>query len=183
MKNVYLVGKAGSGKTYSANFLRDTYQFQTAKFAFPVYGIAEDYFDMKTKDRTLLQLIGTEAGRDLIDTDLWVNRFREDITIVQKTKQLLNLPIFPYVLDDCRFPNEHKVLQSMGWVGIYLSVSEEIRLKRLVKRDGSAQEQTLNHFSEIASDLFKDDLIQIDCNGSIDESNQNLDVVIKKYVL
>ena len=45
------------------------YKYQVAKFAYPVYMIAEKYFNMKQKDRKLLQIIGTEAGRDKINSD------------------------------------------------------------------------------------------------------------------
>jgi len=183
MKNVYLVGKAGSGKTYSANYLKDKYGYQTAKFAFPVYGIAEDYFGMRSKDRRLLQIIGTEAGRNIIDYDLWVTRFLQDMRIVQESRRFLNLPSQAFVLDDCRFPNEHRALRRDGWVGIYLFVDEDTRIRRLVKRDGTAQEETLNHYSETASDEFKSELFYVDCNGTLEESYRNLDEVIQDHVI
>ena len=83
MKNLYLVGMAGSGKSYSAQYLIEKYNYKLSKFAFPVYGIAEDYFGMRSKDRRLLQIIGTEAGRNIVDNDIWVNRFVQDIKIVE----------------------------------------------------------------------------------------------------
>ena len=175
MKNVYLVGKAGSGKTVTAQFLRDEYKYQTAKFAFPVYQIGYNYFNMKDKDRALLQLIGTEAGRYGIHNDLWVNRLLEDIRIVNLVCDMKKINHPQFVLDDCRFPNEHRALQAAGWVGINLNVREENRILRLKDRDGTAQESTLDHYSETACDEFSHELFQLDCNGTIAESMIELD--------
>lgn len=178
MKNVYFSGKAGAGKTFACEYLKKTYGAIQAKFAFPVYGLAKDYFNMQGKDRHLLQYIGTDAGRDLIDTNIWVNRFKEDIRIVTHTaKVLYNKSLF-FVSDDVRFPNEHEVLKSMGWVGIYLNVSDELRIKRLGKRDGDAQVGTLNHSSETSIDLFKNELIQVDASVSLDEMYKQIETIL-----
>lgn len=179
MKNIYFVGKAGAGKTYCGNYLRDTYGYQTAKFAYPVYNIGYDYFKMNRtlKDRKLLQIIGTEGGR-AIDKDIWVNRFLQDMEIVKFVIEELNYKDTPFVLDDCRFPNEHEALAKAGWIGIYLDVDDEIRLKRLGHRDGTTQSETLQHSSETSIDLFKDKLIKCNCNGSLEETYTNLEIII-----
>jgi len=83
LPNIYFVGKAGCGKTYSAKFMIEKYGYGVAKFAYPVYMIAEKYFGMKEKDRKLLQVIGTDAARDQIDSEIWVNRFWEDMQIIK----------------------------------------------------------------------------------------------------
>ena len=180
LPNIYFVAKAGAGKSYSANFLIGKYKFQVAKFAYPVYMIAEKYFNMVNKDRKLLQIIGTEAARDNIDSEIWVNRFKEDMETVKLTASILNLSIPKFVMDDCRFPNEHKILQELGFVGIYINVSDEKRKERLINRDGSAQEKTLNHKSETLIDTFKDELIQLDGSGSLEESYKKLNKLLQK---
>lgn len=180
LPNIYFVAKAGAGKSYSAKFLIKKYNYQVAKFAYPVYMIAEKYFNMKQKDRKLLQIIGTEAARDHIDSEIWVNRFKEDIQIVALTAQELDLPIPKFVMDDCRFPNEHKILQQLGFVGIYINVSDEIREKRLENRDGNSQKNTLQHKSETLIDTFKDELIQLDGSGSLGDSYKKLNKLLQK---
>ena len=184
MKNVYFVGKAGAGKTYCANYLKEHYLYKTAKFAYPVYNIAYDYFNMnkELKDRNLLQIIGTEAGREQLDNNIWVNRFLEDMAIVSYASGLLGIPYHKWVLDDCRFPNEHEALKKAGWIGIYLDVNDNIRLGRLGKRDGTKQEETLQHSSETSVDLFKHELIQLDCNGTLEETYANLEVAIEHFI-
>lgn len=181
LPNIYLVGYAGAGKTFGANWLKEKYNYQTAKFAFPVYNLAYNYFDMHGKNRELLQIIGTECGRDLIDQNIWVKRFKEDMQIVKAARQRLGYPNFPYIIDDCRFYNEHQALKDMGWVGIYLEVPGDIRIKRLMSRDGTAQEKTLNHASETAIDQFKDGLIKVDASGDLASQYFHLNALIQSF--
>ena len=172
LPNIYFCAKAGSGKSFSSMFLIKKYGYQVAKFAFPVYNLAYDYFNMdrKIKNRNLLQIIGTDIGREKISSDIWVNRFKEDMTIVKLTSEKMGISIPKFVMDDCRFANEQKILKELGFVGIYLDVSDEKRKERLIGRDGTAQENTLNHSSETMIDSFKDNLIKLDANGSLEES-------------
>ena len=83
-------------------------------------------------------------------------------------------------MDDCRFPNEHQTLKDLGFVGIYIDVSDDIRKKRLMGRDGTTQEDTLNHKSEVLIDSFKDDLISLDGSGSLEESYKNLNILLEE---
>jgi len=175
LPNIFFVGKAGSGKTYAVNYLVKHYGYVLAKFAYPVYNLAYNYFDMKNKDRKLLQVIGTDVAREQIDNNLWVNRFKQDIRIVEKTKLLLGLPVPKFALDDCRFINEYEILKGMGWVGFYLDVSDDIRFKRLKKRDGDTQIATLNHKSEVELDQFKNKLIVIDASKTLQHTYNQLD--------
>lgn len=183
--NIYICGKAGSGKTFAAKYLIEKCGYQRAKFAGPVYGIAHNYFGMghneKDKDRKLLQTIGTDAGRDSLDEDIWVKRFVQDIQIVQITRKLLNKTDIGFVCDDCRFRNEHKVLQDSGWVGLFLNAPDELREERLGKRDGNAQASTLTHVSEVNVDSFKDELIQIDSSGTLEDTYNQLDKLLNSF--
>lgn len=182
LPSVYLVGKAGAGKTYSANYLKETYGYVQSKFAYPVYNLAYNYFGMKGKDRRLLQFIGTDIGRQGIRDSIWVDRFKEDIVMVQETYQRLYGRTVSFVSDDVRFPNEHQTLKRMGWLGIYLNVAEDIRIKRLAGRDGDAQVSTLNHCSETSVDLFKDELIQVDSSGSLEETYTNIENALREFL-
>lgn len=179
MPNIYICGKAGAGKTYAAKYFMEKFGYCQAKFAHPVYAIARNYFGMQNKDRKLLQTIGTDAGRDTIDQDIWVNRFVQDTQIAKITSQLLGLPDVFFICDDCRFPNEHEVLKNSGWIGIYLDAPDDIRAERLKNRDGDAQISTLGHSSETSIDLFKDELIRIDSSKSLEETYAQLDNLIE----
>jgi len=178
--NIFFSGFAGSGKSFCVRYLQNKHDAKLAKWAYPVYGIAEDWFGMKQKDRALLQLIGTDVGRQKINPDIWVNRFKEDVQIVEEVyfQKFGIKPLF--VSDDTRFVNEVRTLQDLGWVGIWLDVSYDIRKARLIKRDGSAQEETLNHISETGMNEFKHELIQLEASGSLEETYNNLEVVLDK---
>jgi dephospho-CoA kinase len=159
----------------------EKYGFIQAKIAGPVYNIAKEYFGMTNKDRPLLQTIGTDAGR-VIDRDIWVNQFVNTAKIVEITRESMGLPKVGLVCDDCRFLNEHEALKAAGWIGIYLDAPEEIRIERLRGRDGDAQIASLTHASEIDVLKFKDDLIQLDATGSVEDSNLKLDALLGKLM-
>jgi len=185
-RNVFFIGGAGAGKTYSAKYLVDMYGYKLAKFAYPVYMIAEKYFDMGTKDRDLLQKIGTEGGRALQPT-IWIDRLLQDVAIAQKI-QLMRNPDEPlsFVIDDCRFINEMDALLKADWVGVYLECPLDIRLERLKRRDGYDQSQFMNHQSETElinhiEDLLKKDefknykLYKIDSSSSLEDMYKSID--------
>lgn len=48
----------GCGKDTVADYLVDKYNYTKVSFAGPIYLIAKKYFNMKSKDRVLLQSIG-----------------------------------------------------------------------------------------------------------------------------
>ena len=183
LSNLYLVGKGGTGKTKIAEYLIQNYGYKQGKVAYPVYSIAINYLDMSLepseKNRPLLQYVGTDIGRNKISQDIWINRFVEDIWIAQETaKDLYNKEI-KFVSDDTRFENEHLALRDAGWVGLYLDTPKDIRINRLIARDGDAQEGSLNHVSETELDSFKDELIKVDTSGSLQQSFENLEQTLE----
>lgn len=180
LPNIYFVSGAGAGKSYACKYLIDNYQYIQSKFANSVYMLANSYFNMQGKDRKLLQIIGTEVGRNTLGENIWIDRFEQDIKIVTLAAQRMNKTV-SFVSDDCRFPNEHEMLKKMGWVGVYLNVPKEIRIQRLIGRDGTAQEETLNHISEIAHEAFKDELYSLDASGTLEQTYQNIETFLTQF--
>lgn len=179
MRNIYFVGKAGSGKSTYSNYLIKKYNYKLAKFAYPVYHLAEDYFGMTKKDRKLLQTIGTDIVRTKIRESYWIDLFKETIYIIEETAKRLGKELPNFVLDDCRFENEHKQLTDMGWIGIYLNTNKETRIDRLTGRDGDAQIKTLNHKTETSIDKFKEELIQFNSNIPLEIAQKRLSSLVK----
>lgn len=181
LPNFYFTGKAGAGKTFLTDYLMKKYGYNRAKMANSVYMIAEKYLGMNPnkKDRDLLQVLGTDIGREQVNQDVWVKRFVDDVWIAQETSKKLYGKELKFISDDIRFPNEHEVLKEAGWVGIYLDVPDEIRITRLKGRDGDACVDKLGHASETALDGFKDDLIKIDVSGTLDQSYENLEQTLE----
>lgn len=128
-----LTGPAGCGKTTLANYLVQEHQFVEISFAEPIRDmvasllrIDRSIFDAMITDRTtkesplpnigasprrLMQTIGTEWGRKLIDDDLWVNLARDRIEFIEQT---LRHEYAGIVISDVRFENEAKFIRANG---------------------------------------------------------------------
>lgn len=120
MKRVFIgiTGRAGAGKTTFANFLRDALAETEVRdrcgivpFAAPVKEIATKMgWDGKKdeKGRRLLQLIGTECGRECIGQDVWVKAWFGRVRAGASTLELVT------IADDVRFENEAWAIRSLG---------------------------------------------------------------------
>lgn len=122
---VGLIGIAGSGKTLVARHLVEQHGFTRHRFAGPLkemikvgLGLTDEQLDGAGKNepipdcggctpRHLMQTLGTEWGRRMIHSDLWINRWR---SIVRADPSPL------IVVDDVRFPNEAAALRSVDGV-------------------------------------------------------------------
>lgn len=164
---ILLHGKAGSGKSTlmkaiknavetSMNGINNRWEVEHVRFATPVYqmhdavlGILEQYgIERGPKDRDLLQLIGTEYGREMIDTNIWVKCAQKEVELI-KESSLSNTFI---VFDDLRFKNEFNAFKSMpGTTIVRLVASEEVRRQRANKFP-----ENPNHQSEIDLDDIPD---------------------------
>ena len=149
---IAVIGKICSGKTTLSNSLINEFGkhniiFSKKSFADNVYKIAYDVFNMKEKNRSLLQSIGTKMRE--IDPNVWVNltlRNIEDNVII----------------DDCRFLNEIQNLKESGFTLIKLNISDELQLERLKKTyTNSWKTHDLSHVSECEINLFDDNMFDI----------------------
>lgn len=155
-----VTGKAGSGKTTIANYIRDNYLYAQLNFADPIkQGLASmlgltledldklkitnepinDYLDINV--RRLLQTLGTEWGRNTIDKDFWCYLMEEKIdNLIWKL-----IPTTNFVIGDVRFVNEVNWINNKGGTTI------------LVKRDNKITEKTTrNHQSEVEIESLRD---------------------------
>ncbi len=103
--NVAFIGYFASGKTYYANLLAKRLEEFGVKpyrisIANKIKEIAKDLFDMKGKDRRLLQLIGAKMRE--IDEDVWINYLILDVRRHNK---------IPFIVDDVRFRNEANLIK------------------------------------------------------------------------
>lgn len=118
-KIIGLHGQAGAGKSTLAAQMR-LRGWDILKFATPVYDMADamlrSAYPGKSweKDEVvpmlnvtygrLLQLVGTEAGRDVFGPDVWVDHARA------RLQDAGDLVLF----DDCRFDNEAEMIRAEG---------------------------------------------------------------------
>jgi dephospho-CoA kinase len=174
-----IIGKLGAGKTFAAQYLIDVYGFQRISLATPIKHIMAEYLGVYDKTdpryRKLVQKVGTDWFRSE-EPDVWINYM---IKTVQEN------PDINYVCDDVRFLNEATKLIKDGWLLIYLKCDDEIRIERCKKRDGTFDYNTLNHPSETGVDdiiaKFTNDVIFIDSNGSIENTNKQLDDIMNFF--
>jgi len=118
--NVTVIGlsaSAGTGKDYVGKLIKQ-YGFHNISLAwhFKIQCIShgdatyEEVFDTKPpRVRRLLQIMGTEQGRDVWGEDIWVNTMFAWMTLYHK-----DWGIDKFVIPDVRYPNELRAIQKLG---------------------------------------------------------------------
>lgn len=174
--NVGFIGKLGSGKTFAAQYLIDVYGFQRISLATPIKEIMAKYLNIKDKTHPDYRRMAQKIGTD------WFRSEYPDIWIDYMIKTVQENPNINYVCDDVRFVNEVTKLIKNDWILIYLNCKDAIRIERCKKRDGVFDSNTLNHPSETGVDdilnVFENDIITVDSNGTIDNTNKQLDDIM-----
>lgn len=149
MKLIGFNGKMGVGKSTAIECLRDdlpaSAKVKLVKFAQPLYDMQETIYrrismvyerpGSFTKDRKLLQWLGTDWGRDTISKTLWVDLWKAEAT---KQSSLNNAIV---VCDDVRFDNEAEAIRSLG--GYVVKITSDHADNRIDTKSGIT-----NHSSE-----------------------------------
>ena len=104
----------------------------------------------EVKDGYLLQMLGTEWGRNTISEDVWVRviqgRMKRFADIVAESNSEGGIAVIP----DLRFENEFHAFPDA--LRVRLECPEEVRKERVMKT--SMWRNTTNHPSETSLDLF-----------------------------
>lgn len=141
---------------------------------------------IKLTPRLLLQLMGTECGRQIIHPNIWVNALMSEYKGVNKYAH--GIPpekIYPnWVITDMRFPNELKAVEDKKGITIRINRNgnpcvcvDDTSLDCLVKCDKKPQ-----HESETALDNAKFDHI-IYNNGNLNELIDDVRYILTKEKL
>lgn len=164
-----ICGKARTGKDTVAEYLADHHGRTHYKFAGPLYAMLQALYDsvhVKPSDdkeagirelcgasqRKLLQTLGTEWGRDIIDPTLWLTVFRER-HIYDGSPQA--------VISDVRFQNEAEFITVSG--GILVKLERDVPSVR-------------PHISESANFRAPGFIIQND--GTLDDLYNTVDLMM-----
>lgn len=76
---------------------------------------------VKTTPRLLMQLLGTECGRQILHPNIWVNALMADYKILAYN-QSKKRPIYPnWIITDVRFPNEVRAIKDAGGIVIRIN--------------------------------------------------------------
>ena len=110
-----------------------------------------EYELIKPTPRLLLQLMGTECGRQILHPSIWENALFADY---KPTGGYSNGPHYPnWIITDVRFPNEAEAVKKRGGKLIRVNRWEELRFKDYKKYDPPA---ITKHASETALDNYTD---------------------------
>jgi hypothetical protein len=129
-----LAGQMGSGKTTVAktmlSILSGSVPACILPLAAPIKKIAVEMGwngEKDDKGRRLLQLLGTECGRQCIDQDVWINKWHQDAQeIWEKIGEPRRLII---IADDLRFANEALWILKHGGIVIHVYRPDNLELR------------------------------------------------------
>jgi len=121
-KLIALCGHKGVGKSTYASFLAGK-TGHVFSFATPLKSMLTSVFPneyvLNKKDekipyfdvtaRYLLQTLGTEWGRNMVDQNIWIKLLR-----VRLIEHLTDSAVTPLVVDDLRFDNEAEMIRELG---------------------------------------------------------------------
>ena len=127
--------------------------------------------------RRLLQLCGTEEGRNKYGFDIWVK------TMLNWVKVLSSRGVERFIISDVRFENEIEWIKSLGGIIIKIEAPERYKQRLINETNGDEEKmkEIMNHYSEINIDIIKnyDILIHNDFNNNI---NNELKEKLIKFI-
>jgi hypothetical protein len=212
-----IVGFIGSGKGTVGDVLVDEYGFNKIAFADPlkdatasVFGWKREWLEGDTEasrkfreevddfwsgslkrpgftPRLALQLMGTEAGRDVFGDDIWVHALKARIDAKGASKK-------DFVITDVRFPNEIDAIRSWGGKVIRVKRGPEPEWYKIAEIQ-NMQPKSVNvkigktmekfypkvHFSEWAWIGQEMDTV-VDNDGSLEYLKKKVENIILSYV-
>ena len=187
---IALVGKAGSGKTISGQYLVDHFGYKRLRFAerlkamLYAFGLNEREVDGDDKGtpceslcgqtpRHAMQTLGTEWGRRMIGDKLWVKALERDMLLE------ISAGMTKFVIDDMRFLNEeawlYNLYDSMYKHGDML----DVRIVRIIRdvEEVSKNDDSM-HISETEMDKIVPNL-WIENTGTLEELYANVGRVLE----
>ena len=188
MAIISISGKIGSGKDTIADIIMQYtpyHRWQVKKFAGKLKDIAEiltgvpkiNFEDQEFKKqdmgpewgmtyRDLLQKLGTEAMRNGLHENVWVNALFADYHFnIEEDEQMPN-----WLITDCRFPNELEAVKTHKGITI-----------KVIRDSGNTIGTT--HASETALDDYTEWDYVVDNNGSIEDLKTQVFSILEKESL
>ena len=129
LNNIAFIGRFASGKTFFSDMLKQKLEEKGIKayrisIAQKIKDLAKDLFDMQTKDRRLLQLLGAKMRE--IDQDVWIKYL---ILNVKRNN------LQPFIIDDVRFVNEYNLIkQSFPNFKVFKLVTDDEERMRVYEK-------------------------------------------------
>ena len=189
MELIGLLGHQGVGKNYIAeNILNEILPKKNTiimAFAdhFKVECITkrnvpyEKVFEKKDKiSRKLLQIVGTEEGRNVYGNDIWINTLETWLNIYKSRG------VKRFIISDVRFQNEVDWIKKMGGHVIKVNASDRHENKVCQESDNNiyAKNEISNHISELEIDTINNFDFEVDNSIESDVKNQLLNLFKSK---
>lgn len=172
-----LTGPAGSGKDTVGDWLERDHAFTRIALADPIrvglkamLGLSSSDFKSPRKEtpiawlgrspRALMQTLGTEWGRNLVTSDIWVRRASQTIAALPQPRLV--------VVTDIRFEDEAAWLRNIGGTLWHIRRAHVPRVRA--------------HISEAGVALAEGDLV-IENNGTLDDLHRRIDDALADRLL
>lgn len=140
---------------YKLNPLVEVGEFKAVHLASVIDGMGwEETKRISPETRRLLQILGTEVGREMFGQDFWVNQAMKNLGKFDKA-----------VITDVRYPNEYKAIKAREGIII-----------RIIKPGTGAVNM---HASETALDNFSFDATIVN-DGTIYDLNKKIDKLLEE---
>ena len=159
---IAFAAKQRSGKDAAAEFILRFHQGSIKKFADPLYDLMymiQDRLSLpKEKDRLLLQVLGTDWGRER-NPNIWLDALFNEIEKDKNSRDAI-------IITDARFNNEFEACKQHGFTLVKISARDDVRLAR-----GA---DTRPHASEVDMDEYTAYDYVIENNGSLESFHDKL---------
>ena len=138
---------------------------------------------IKPTPRLLMQLLGTECGRQIIHPNIWVNALMSNYKPYY-TSYHDAIELYPnWIITDTRFPNELKAVKDRGGITIRVNRPCEICGGSGYHKMSCPVSKSGEHYSEIALDKSKFDYV-VDNDSNIEELIEKVrEILIKEKLL
>lgn len=203
--------KIDQGRYLDPELEKEKY-FSTAKECREFYDLhdddefLDDLIKVKMTPRKLMQLLGTEAGREILHPNIWVNALFADYKgkYLGSSAKLINPPIvkhhyeYPkWIIPDTRFPNEAKAIKNRE--GIVIRVERPLKLRfpeihieygydgpdidkylmSYIRREYPDLHEKLTHESETALDHYEDFDYILENSSSLEFLLEQVEFILK----
>ncbi len=167
-----ITGKMCSGKSTISRHLVKNKNFIRIGYGDFVKKYAKEIFDMKIKDRKLLQDLGQKLKE--IDPNVWVKLLEKKLDSLEKKG------IDKIVVDDVRFPQEMKSLRQKGFTILKLNINDALQKKRIIKTYPETYKLHLAGLNHISETLNSDFITNYEINIDKDNENKIFEIVNNK---
>lgn len=176
---LYIVGKAGSGKSYIADILKSTYNYKSIKITQPLYDLvtlikndclidsqellknigfdditAKEIVSKIVKSINYNELYSTKPRHALQTIGDIIRSYNENILIVNAYNNTNKYD--RVIIEDVRLVREANFFNSKNFLGIKVCADYKTRVERLKKRDGAYNIMLLGHKTETEVDKINE---------------------------